>query len=197
MTARSAKIARNTNETRIVVDLNLDGSGKGAFSTGVPFFEHMLDQLARHGMLDLKVDCDGDNHIDDHHSVEDTGIVIGQAFAKALGDKAGINRYGHAYVPLDESLSRVVIDFSGRPGLYFNCEFKRDKVGAFDVELCYEFFHGFVNHAGVTLHIDNIKGDNEHHKIETIFKAFGRAIRMAVQQDAKLDGKAASTKGVL
>ena len=144
MTARSAKIARNTNETRIVVDLNLDGSGKGAFSTGVPFFEHMLDQLARHGMLDLKVDCDGDNHIDDHHSVEDTGIVIGQAFAKALGDKAGINRYGHAYVPLDESLSRVVIDFSGRPGLYFNCEFKRDKVGAFDVELCYEFFHGFV-----------------------------------------------------
>ncbi len=197
MTARSAKIARNTNETRIVVDLNLDGSGKGAFSTGVPFFEHMLDQLARHGMLDLKVDCDGDNHIDDHHSVEDTGIVIGQAFAKALGDKAGINRYGHAYVPLDESLSRVVIDFSGRPGLYFNCEFKRDKVGAFDVELCYEFFHGFVNHAGVTLHIDNIKGDNEHHKIETIFKAFGRAIRMAVQQDVKLDGKAASTKGVL
>ena len=197
MTARSAKIARNTNETRIVVDLNLDGSGKGAFSTGVPFFEHMLDQLARHGMLDLKVDCDGDNHIDDHHSVEDTGIVIGQAFAQALGDKAGINRYGHAYVPLDESLSRVVIDFSGRPGLYFNCEFKRDKVGAFDVELCYEFFHGFVNHAGVTLHIDNIKGDNEHHKIETIFKAFGRAIRMAVQQDAKLDGKAASTKGVL
>ena len=197
MTARSANISRNTNETRIAVDLNLDGSGKGAFSTGVPFFEHMLDQLARHGMLDLKVDCDGDNHIDDHHSVEDTGIVIGQAFAKALGDKAGINRYGHAYVPLDESLSRVVIDFSGRPGLYFNCEFKRDKVGAFDVELCYEFFHGFVNHAGVTLHIDNIKGDNEHHKIETIFKAFGRAIRMAVQQDVMLDGKAASTKGVL
>ena len=197
MTARSANISRNTNETRIAVDLNLDGSGKGAFSTGVPFFEHMLDQLARHGMLDLKVDCDGDNHIDDHHSVEDTGIVIGQAFAKALGDKAGINRYGHAYVPLDESLSRVVIDFSGRPGLYFNCEFKRDKVGAFDVELCYEFFHGFVNHAGVTLHIDSIKGDNEHHKIETIFKAFGRAIRMAVQQDVKLDGKAASTKGVL
>ena len=197
MTARSAKISRNTNETRIAVDLNLDGSGKGVFSTGVPFIEHMLDQLARHGMLDLKVDCDGDNHIDDHHSVEDTGIVIGQAFAKALGDKAGINRYGHAYVPLDESLSRVVIDFSGRPGLYFNCEFKRDKVGAFDVELCYEFFHGFVNHAGVTLHIDNIKGDNEHHKIETIFKAFGRAIRMAVQQDVMLDGKAASTKGVL
>ncbi len=197
MTTRSANVSRNTNETRIVVDLQLDGSGKGVFSTGVPFFEHMLDQLARHGMLDLKVECDGDTHIDDHHSVEDTGIVIGQAFASALGDKAGINRYGHAYVPLDESLSRVVIDFSGRPGLYFNCEFKRDKVGTFDVELCYEFFHGFVNHAGATLHIDNIKGDNEHHKIETIFKAFGRSIRMAVQQDAKLDGKAASTKGVL
>jgi len=185
MTTRSANVSRNTNETRIVVDLHLDGSGKGVFNTGVPFFEHMLDQLARHGMLDLTVECDGDNHIDDHHSVEDTGIVIGQAFAKALGDKAGINRYGHAYVP--EALSRVVIDFSGRPGLYFNCEFKRDKVGAFDVELCYEFFHGFVNHAGATL----------HNKIETIFKAFGRAIRIAVQQDAKLDGKPASTKGVL
>ena len=197
MTTRSANVSRNTSETRIAVDLKLDGSGTGSFNTGVPFFEHMLDQLARHGMLDLKVECDGDNHIDDHHSVEDSGIVIGQAFAEALGDKAGINRYGHAYVPLDEALSRVVIDFSGRPGLYFNCEFKRDKVGAFDVELCYEFFHGFVNHAGATLHIDNIKGDNEHHKIETIFKAFGRAIRMAVQQDAKLEGKAASTKGVL
>jgi len=197
MTSRSAKVSRNTSETRIAVDLHLDGSGKGTFNTGVPFFEHMLDQLARHGMLDLTVECDGDNHIDDHHSVEDTGIVIGQAFAKALGDKAGISRYGHAYVPLDEALSRVVIDFSGRSGLYFNCEFERDKVGAFDVELCYEFFHGFVNHAGATLHIDNIKGDNEHHKIETIFKAFGRAIRMAVQQDAKLEGKPASTKGVL
>ena len=197
MTTRSANVSRNTNETRIVVDLQLDGSGKGVFNTGVPFFEHMLDQLARHGMLDLKVDCDGDTQIDDHHSVEDTGIVIGQAFAKALGDKAGITRYGHAYVPLDEALSRVVIDFSGRPGLYFNCDFKRSKVGAFDVELCYEFFHGFVNHAGATLHIDNIKGDNEHHKIETVFKAFGRAIRMAVEPDAKLDGKTASTKGVL
>ena len=197
MTSRSAKVSRNTSETRIAVDLHLDGSGKGTFNTGVPFFEHMLDQLARHGMLDLTVECDGDNHIDDHHSVEDTGIVIGQAFAKALGDKAGISRYGHAYVPLDEALSRVVIDFSGRSGLYFNCEFERDKVGAFDVELCYEFFHGFVNHAGATLHIDNIKGDNEHHKIETIFKAFGRAIRMAVQQDTKLEGKPASTKGVL
>jgi len=197
MTTRSAKVSRNTNETRISVELQLDGSGKGTFKTGVPFFEHMLDQLARHGMVDLKVECDGDIHIDDHHSVEDTGIVIGQAFAKALGDKAGINRYGHAYVPLDEALSRVVIDFSGRPGLYFNCEFQRDKVGSFDVELCYEFFHGFVNHAGATLHIDNIKGHNEHHKIETIFKAFGRAIRMAIEPDEKLGGKPASTKGVL
>ena len=197
MTSRKAKITRNTNETKIKVEVNLDGTGKGTFATGVPFFEHMLDQLARHGMLDLSINCDGDNHIDDHHSVEDTGIVIGQAFSKALGDKAGISRYGHAYVPLDESLSRVVIDFSGRPGLYFNCEFKRSKVGAFDVELCYEFFHGFVNHAGATLHIDNIKGDNEHHKIETIFKAFGRAIRMAVEPDAKLAGMPASTKGVL
>ncbi len=197
MTSRTVSITRNTNETRIKVDLALDGSGKGIFNTGVPFFEHMLDQLARHGMLDLTVECDGDTHIDDHHSVEDTGIVIGQAFAEVLGDKAGINRYGHAYVPLDEALSRVVIDFSGRPGLYFDCNFNRDKVGSFDVELCYEFFHGFVNHADATLHIDNIKGHNEHHKIETIFKAFGRAIRMAVELDAKLNGKPASTKGVL
>jgi len=197
MTTRSAKVSRNTNETRISVELVLDGSGCGTFKTGVPFFEHMLDQLARHSMVDLTVECDGDTHIDDHHSVEDTGIVIGQAFAEALGNKAGINRYGHAYVPLDEALSRVVIDFSGRPGLYFNCEFQRDKVGAFDVELCYEFFHGFVNHAGATLHIDNIKGHNEHHKIETIFKAFGRALRMAIEPDDKLAGKPASTKGVL
>ncbi len=197
MNTRTASVSRNTNETRIVVDLDLDGSGKGTFNTGVPFFEHMLDQLCRHGMLDLTVECDGDTHIDDHHSVEDTGIVIGQAFAQALGDKAGINRYGHAYVPLDEALSRVVIDFSGRPGLHFDCVFNRDKVGTFDVELCYEFFHGFVNHAGATLHIDNIKGENEHHKIETVFKAFGRAIRMAVESDAKLGGKPASTKGVL
>lgn len=197
MTTRSASVSRNTNETRIKVELDLDGSGVGDFKTGVPFFEHMLDQLARHGMLDLTVECDGDTHIDDHHSVEDTGIVIGQAFAEALGDKAGITRYGHAYVPLDEALSRVVIDFSGRPGLYFNCDFNREKVGSFDVELCYEFFHGFVNHAGATLHVDNIKGQNEHHKIETIFKAFGRAIRMAVEADEKLAGKPASTKGVL
>lgn len=197
MNPRSAKVSRNTNETKIEVDLALDGTGKASFTTGVPFFEHMLDQVARHGMLDLTVNCDGDNHIDDHHSVEDIGIVMGQAFAQALGDKAGINRYGHAYVPLDESLSRVVIDFSGRPGLYFNCDFKRDRVGTFDVELCYEFFHGFVNHAQATLHIDNIKGHNEHHKIETIFKAFGRAIRTAIEIDSQLAGKPASTKGVL
>ncbi len=197
MTQRAATISRNTNETKIKVELNLDGGGVASFKTGVPFLEHMLDQLARHGMLDLSVDCDGDTHIDDHHSVEDIGIVIGQAFAEALGNKAGIHRYGHAYVPLDEALSRVVIDFSGRPGLYFNCEFKRDRVGTFDLELCSEFFHGFVNHAQATLHIDNIKGDNEHHKIETIFKAFGRAIRMAVQTDSLLQGKPASTKGVL
>ena len=197
MTDRKASIARDTNETKIKVSLNLDGTGKANFSTGVPFFEHMLDQLARHGMLDLSIDCDGDNHVDDHHSVEDVGIVLGQAFAKALGDKAGIVRYGVAYVPLDEALSRVVIDFSGRPGLYFECEFVRDRVGTFDVELCEEFFHGFVNHAGATLHIDNLKGHNEHHKIETIFKAFGRAIRVAVEKDSKLGGRPASTKGVL
>ncbi len=197
MTSRTSSVSRNTNETRIQVELSLDGSGNGTFNTGVPFFEHMLDQVARHGMLDLNVVCKGDTHIDDHHSVEDIGIVIGQAFAKALGDKSGINRYGHAYVPLDEALSRAVIDFSGRPGLHFDCNFNRDKVGHFDVELCYEFFHGFVNHAGATLHLDNIKGHNEHHKIETLFKAFGRAIRMAVAVDSKLEGKPASTKGVL
>ena len=197
MKPRSAKVSRNTKETEISVSLELDGTGKTQFDTGVPFFEHMLDQVARHGMLDLSVSCSGDNQIDDHHSVEDTGIVIGQAFAEALGDKSGINRYGHAYVPLDEALSRVVIDFSGRPGLYFNCEFRRDKVGTFDVELCYEFFHGFVNHAKASLHIDNLKGHNEHHKIETLFKAFGRAVRTAVAEDPKLAGQPASTKGVL
>ncbi|MEM7257851.1 MAG: imidazoleglycerol-phosphate dehydratase, partial [Pseudomonadota bacterium] len=155
------------------------------------------DQVARHGMLDLKITCDGDNHIDDHHSVEDIGITLGQAFAQALGNKAGITRYGHATVPLDEALSRVVIDFSGRPGLYYDCEFTRDKVGQFDVELAYEFFHGFVNHAQATLHVDNLKGHNEHHKLETMFKAFGRALRMAVAVDDSLGGKPASTKGVL
>lgn len=197
MNPRASSVVRDTLETRIKIDLKLDGSGVGQFDTGVPFFEHMLDQVCRHGMLDLSVTCDGDTHIDDHHSVEDVGIALGQAFNKALGDKAGVTRYGHAYVPLDEALSRVVIDFSGRPGLYYHCEFKRGRVGNFDVDLAYEFFHGFVNHAGATLHIDNIKGHNEHHKLETIFKAFGRALRVAVSVDASLDGKPASTKGVL
>jgi len=197
MSSRVSKVARDTKETKITVELKLDGSGTGTFDTGVPFLEHMLDQVARHGMLDLSVECAGDTHIDDHHSVEDIGIVIGQAFAEALGDNAGIQRYGDAHVPLDEALSRVVIDFSGRPGLYFDCNFTRDKVGTFDVELCFEFFNGFANHAQATLHVDNLKGSNEHHKIETMFKAFGRAIRAAVKIDPKLGGKPASTKGVL
>ncbi len=197
MNPRASSVRRDTLETRIEIELKLDGSGVGQFDTGVPFFEHMLDQVSRHGMLDLKIKCEGDTHIDDHHSVEDVGIALGQAFHAALGDKAGVTRYGHAYVPLDESLSRVVIDFSGRPGLYYNCEFKRGRVGSFDVDLASEFFHGFVNHAGATLHIDNIKGHNEHHKLETIFKAFGRALRMAVAVDVELGGKPASTKGVL
>lgn len=197
MNPRKSSIVRDTLETKIKVELVLDGTGVGSFDTGVPFFEHMLDQVARHGMMDLNVKCDGDTDIDDHHSVEDVGIALGQAFSEALGDKSGVTRYGHAYVPLDESLSRVVIDFSGRPGLYYQCDFKRGRVGAFDVDLAYEFFHGFVNHAGATLHIDNIKGHNEHHKLETIFKAFGRALRMAVSIDHQLDGKPASTKGVL
>ena len=197
MTNRRARVTRDTSETQIVVDLDLDGSGKRTLDTGVPFLEHMLDQVARHGMLDLNVTCNGDTHIDDHHTVEDIGIALGQAFNEALGDKSGITRYGHAYVPLDEALSRVVIDFSGRPGLYFNCQYTRDKVGSFDVDLPYEFFHGFVNHARATLHIDNIKGHNDHHKIETIYKAFGRALRAAVATDEQLDGKPASTKGVL
>jgi imidazoleglycerol-phosphate dehydratase len=197
MTNRRAQVTRDTSETQIAVELNLDGSGERTFDTGVPFLEHMLDQVARHGMLDLNVTCKGDTHIDDHHTVEDIGIALGQAFNEALGDKSGITRYGHAYVPLDEALSRVVIDFSGRPGLYFNCQYTRDKVGSFDVDLPYEFFHGFVNHARATLHIDNIKGHNDHHKIETIYKAFGRALRLAVATDEQLGGKPASTKGVL
>ncbi len=197
MNPRQASVSRDTSETKIKVDLTLDGSGHGRFTTGVPFLEHMLDQVAKHGMLDLVVECDGDTHIDDHHTVEDIGIALGQAFAKALGDKSGVRRYGSSMVPLDEALSRVVLDFSGRPGLYYQCEFRRDKVGTFDVELAYEFFHGFVNHAGATLHIDNLKGDNEHHKLETIYKAFGRAVREAVEIDDKLGGKPASTKGVL
>lgn len=197
MKSRGATVARDTSETQIRVELTLDGSGKGHFDTGVPFFEHMMDQVARHGMFDLSINCTGDTHIDDHHTVEDIGITLGQAFNQALMDKAGIVRYGHAYVPLDEALSRVVIDFSGRSGLYYQCEFKRGRVGNFDVDLAYEFFHGFVNHAHATLHIDNLKGHNEHHKLETIFKAFGRALRAAVCVDEKLGGKPASTKGTL
>lgn len=197
MNTRQSAVIRNTNETKISIELVLDGAGVGHFDTNVPFFEHMLDQVARHGMLDLKLSCDGDTHIDDHHSVEDTGIVLGQAFAEALGDKSGIRRYGEATVPLDEALSRVVIDFSGRPGLYYNCQFSRDKVGTFDVELAFEFFNGFANHAMATLHVDNLKGHNAHHQLETMFKAFGRALRQAVETDEKLGGLPASTKGVL
>ena len=197
MNPRTSSVVRDTLETRIKIDLKLDGTGQSKLTTGVPFFEHMLDQVARHGMLDLTITCNGDTDIDDHHSVEDVGIALGQAFNEALGDKSGITRYGHAYVPLDEALSRVVIDFSGRPGLYFNCDFKRGRVGNFDVDLAYEFFHGFVNHARATLHIDNLKGHNEHHKLETLFKAFGRAVRTAVEVDKQLEGRPASTKGVL
>lgn len=197
MVARIAEVSRDTLETKIQVKLNLDGTGKGVFATGVPFLDHMLDQISRHGVMDLDVHCDGDTSIDDHHSVEDIGISLGMAFSKALGDKRGIMRYGHAYVPLDESLSRVVIDFSGRPGLHFFCDFKRDHVGSFDVDLVFEFFQGFVNHANATIHIDNIRGLNEHHKIETIFKAFGRALRSAVERDERQVGVMPSTKGSL
>lgn len=196
-TDRRASISRDTLETQISVELNLDGSGQSEFDTGVPFLEHMLDQIARHGMMDLKVHARGDLHIDAHHTVEDIGITLGQAFAAALGDKAGIQRYGHAYVPLDEALSRVVIDFSGRPGLTFEVPFTRAVIGNFDVDLTFEFFQGFVNHALVTLHIDNLRGHNAHHQAETVFKAFGRALRMATARDPALAGRAASTKGVL
>jgi imidazoleglycerol-phosphate dehydratase len=194
---RIASVNRNTLETKISVSLNLDGTGKGVFNTGVPFLEHMMDQIARHGMIDLDVTCDGDTHIDDHHSVEDIGITIGQAIAKAIGDKKGIRRYGHAYVPLDEALSRVVIDFSGRPGLVMQIPFTQKRVGQFDVELFWEFFQGFVNHAGVTLHVDNLRGHNAHHQIETVFKAFGRALRMALELDPRMEGIMPSTKGSL
>ncbi len=197
MTARTAEVSRNTLETKITVKLNLDGTGKGQFKTGVSFLDHMLDQISRHGVMDLEVICDGDIAIDDHHSVEDIGITLGMAFTRALEDKSGIMRYGHAYVPLYEALSRVVIDFSGRPGLHFFCEFKRDRVGSFDVDLVVEFLQGFVNHANVSLHVDNIRGLNEHHKIETIFKAFGRALRMAVSSDDRQQGMIPSTKGLL
>ncbi|MEJ2308584.1 MAG: imidazoleglycerol-phosphate dehydratase HisB [Gammaproteobacteria bacterium] len=195
--SRTAQVERNTLETQITVSVDLDGTGKSSFDTGVPFLEHMLDQVARHGLIDLEIRASGDTHIDDHHTVEDIGITLGQAFARAVGDKRGIYRYGHAYVPLDESLSRVVIDFSGRPGLEFNVEFPRARIGAFDVDLFIEFFQGFVNHAAVTLHIDNLRGHNAHHIAETVFKAFGRALRMALEADPRMAGIMPSTKGAL
>ncbi len=191
------KISRKTNETDISVELNLYGTGKADIDTGVPFLDHMLDQIARHGLMDLIIKCDGDTEIDDHHSVEDIGITLGQAFAKAVGNKAGLARYGHAFVPLDEALSRVVLDLSGRPGLELNVNFTRAMIGSFDVDLISEFFQGFVNHALITLHIDNLKGVNSHHQSETIFKAFGRALRMAVTLDERQVGVIPSTKGSL
>ncbi|ANQ86505.1 imidazoleglycerol-phosphate dehydratase HisB [Azoarcus olearius] len=194
---RHADVTRDTLETRISVRIDLDGTGKSVLATGVPFFDHMLDQIARHGAIDLEVRAEGDTHIDDHHTVEDVGITLGQAFAKALGDKKGILRYGHAYVPLDEALSRVVVDFSGRPGLHYFVDYTRARIGNFDVDLAREFFQGFVNHAGVTLHVDNLRGDNAHHQCETIFKAFGRALRMAATRDERLAGAIPSTKGAL
>lgn len=197
VTERCASIERITSETQIWVQINLDGQGKGVFDTGVPFLDHMLDQIARHGLIDLDIRAKGDLHIDAHHTVEDIGISLGQAFAKALADKKGINRYGHAYVPLDEALSRVVIDFSGRPGLVFEVPFTRARIGDFDVDLFYEFFQGFVNHAQVSLHVDNLRGRNSHHQIETVFKAFGRALRMAITPDPRMAGIIPSTKGSL
>ncbi len=197
MAERKASVERDTLETQIRVAINLDGTGQASFQTGVPLLDHMMDQIARHGLIDLDINAKGDHEIDDHHTVEDIGITLGQAFAKAVGDKKGIYRYGHAYVPLDEALSRVVIDFSGRPGLEYNVEFTRAMIGRFDVDLFYEFFQGFVNHAGVTLHIDNLRGRNAHHQIETIFKAFGRALRMAIAVDPRMAGQMPSTKGTL
>ena len=194
---RTAEIQRDTKETQIRVRVNLDGTGRATLATGIPFLEHMLDQVARHGMLDLDIEARGDLHIDAHHTVEDIGITLGQAFAKAIGDKAGVRRYGHAYVPLDEALSRVVIDFSGRPGLIYKVEFTRALIGEFDADLAREFFQGFVNHAQVTLHIDNLRGDNAHHQCETMFKAFARALRMAAEPDPRAAGAIPSTKGVL
>jgi imidazoleglycerol-phosphate dehydratase len=194
---RTADIDRNTLETQISVSVNLDGSGDREFQTGLPFLDHMLDQVARHGLLDIRIKADGDLEIDAHHTVEDIGITLGQAVNEAIGDKKGIRRYGHAYVPLDEALSRVVIDFSGRPGLVYNVVFARQMVGDFDVDLFHEFFQGFVNHAKVTLHIDNFKGENAHHQIETIFKAFGRALRMAAEPDPRMSDVTPSTKGSL
>ncbi|WP_372613933.1 imidazoleglycerol-phosphate dehydratase HisB [Halomonas sp.] len=197
MPERIATVTRNTQETRITVTLNLDGEGRLTCETGVPFLDHMLDQVARHGLIDLDILASGDLHIDDHHTVEDIGITLGQAFDQAIGDKLGIRRYGHAYVPLDEALSRVVVDFSGRPGLFMDVDFTRDTIGRLDTQLLQEFFQGFVNHARVTLHIDNLKGINAHHQAETIFKAFGRALRMAVEPDPRMDGRVPSTKGCL
>jgi imidazoleglycerol-phosphate dehydratase len=197
VTPRIAEIERNTNETKIRVRVNLDGSGQSTLATGIGFFDHMLDQIARHGLIDLEIDAKGDLHIDGHHTVEDVGITLGQAMAQAVGDKKGLRRYGHAYVPLDEALSRVVIDFSGRPGLHMRVDFKSGMVGALDTQLVYEFFQGFSNHAGVTLHIDNLHGDNAHHQCETIFKAFARALRMALEIDPRAAGVIPSTKGSL
>ncbi|WP_075184881.1 imidazoleglycerol-phosphate dehydratase HisB [Teredinibacter haidensis] len=197
MSDRTAAVNRDTLETQISVAINLDGDGKAAFDTGVPFLEHMMDQIARHGLIDMDVNCKGDTEIDDHHSVEDIGITLGKAMYQAVGDKRGIRRYGHAYVPLDEALSRVVIDFSGRPGLTMNVPFTQKRIGSFDTELFWEFFQGFVNHAQVTLHIDCLRGSNAHHQIETVFKAFGRALRMALEVDPRLGNAMPSTKGTL
>jgi imidazoleglycerol-phosphate dehydratase len=194
---RIAEVTRNTKETQIRVKLDLDGRGVAKLSTGLPFLEHMLDQVARHGMIDIEIDAKGDLHIDAHHTVEDIGITLGQAMAKAIGDKAGVRRFGHAYVPLDEALSRVVIDFSGRPGLEYHLKYTRGLIGEFDVDLVHEFFQGFVNHAQVTLHIDNLRGDNAHHQCETVFKAFARALRNAVERDPRTQGTIPSTKGAL
>ena len=197
MTDRTAEVSRNTAETRITVKLNLDGTGKSQLATGIGFFDHMLDQIARHGLIDLDIQAVGDLHIDGHHLVEDVGITLGQAFAQAVGDKKGVRRYGHAYVPLDEALSRVVVDLSGRPGLELNVPFTSGAIGGFDTQLTHEFFQGFVNHAGVTLHIDNLKGDNAHHQAETVFKAFARALRSALEYDPRAPESIPSTKGSL
>jgi len=194
---RKARVSRDTQETQITVAVNLDGSGEASLSTGLPFFEHMLTQISRHGLIDLEIEATGDLEVDAHHTVEDVGIVLGQALTRAVGDKQGISRYGHAYVPLDEALSRVVVDLSGRPGLTYKVDYVRGRIADFDVDLLREFFQGFVNHAQVTVHIDNLRGDNAHHQAETIFKAFGRALRMALTRDARMSGKVPSTKGSL
>ena len=194
---RQAEVTRNTLETKISVRIDLDGTGKGTLDTGVAFFDHMLDQIVRHGLIDLDIRCEGDTYIDDHHTVEDVGITLGQAFAKAIGDKKGLRRYGHAYVPLDEALTRVVVDFSGRPGLHYFVNYTRARIGNFDVDLAREFFQGFVNHAGVTVHIDNLRGENAHHQCESVFKAFARAVRMAAEPDERAAGTIPSTKGAL